>query len=79
MKLSGHTSILQSPTSKPYHLLSLLPVYPAGQPERITVDNEPKFVGRTLYVSVYEQGVTLDVIEPSKPTHTTLISPCLQF
>jgi putative transposase len=39
-----------------------------GAPKQITVYNGSEFAGRVLDVRAYAQGVTLDFIEPGKPT-----------
>jgi putative transposase len=39
-----------------------------GAPKQITVDNGPEFSGRMLDAWAYVHGVTLDFIEPGKPT-----------
>lgn len=38
-----------------------------GTPKRITLDNGPEFTGQALDAWAYQQGVTLDFIEPGKP------------
>jgi putative transposase len=39
-----------------------------GTPKQITIDNGPEFAGQVLDAWAYAQGVTLDFIEPGKPT-----------
>jgi putative transposase len=39
-----------------------------GVPKRITLDNGPEFAGRALDAWAYAHHVTLDFIEPGKPT-----------
>jgi putative transposase len=39
-----------------------------GAPKQITIDNGPEFAGRLLDAWAYAHGVTLDFIEPGKPT-----------
>ena len=39
-----------------------------GAPKQITVDNGPDFAGQALDAWAYAHGVTLDFIEPGKPT-----------
>ena len=39
-----------------------------GCPESIVCDNGPEFVGRTVDAWAYEHGVTLDHIQPGKPS-----------
>lgn len=39
-----------------------------GVPKRITLDNGPEFAGRALDAWAYAHKVTLDFIEPGKPT-----------
>jgi putative transposase len=39
-----------------------------GAPKQITIDNSPEFAGRNLDAWAYAHGVTLDFIEPGKPT-----------
>jgi putative transposase len=40
----------------------------SGAPKQITVDNGPEFAGQVLDAWAYAPGVTLDFIEPGKPT-----------
>lgn len=42
-------------------------------PKQITVDNGPEFAGRALDAWAYAHGVTLDFIEPGKPTQNAHI------
>jgi putative transposase len=44
-----------------------------GAPKQITVDNGPEFAGQALDAWAYAQGVTLDFIEPGKPTQNAHI------
>jgi putative transposase len=44
-----------------------------GEPKQITVDNGPEFAGQTLDAWAYAHGVTLDFIEPGKPTQNAHI------
>ena len=44
-----------------------------GAPKQITVDNGPEFAGRILDAWAYAHGVTLDFIEPGKPTQNAYI------
>jgi putative transposase len=44
-----------------------------GAPKQITVDNGPEFTGQVLDVWAYVHGVTLDFIEPGKPTQNSYI------
>src|SRR5262245_6504107 len=44
-----------------------------GAPKQITVDNGPEFAGRALDAWAYAHGVTLDFIEPGKPTQNAHI------
>jgi putative transposase len=44
-----------------------------GTPKQITVDNGPEFAGRILDAWAYAHGVTLDFIEPGKPTQNAHI------
>jgi putative transposase len=39
-----------------------------GAPKQITIDNGPEFAGQTLDAWAYAHGVTLDFIEPGKPS-----------
>jgi putative transposase len=39
-----------------------------GAPKQITLDNGPEFTGQALEVWAYAHSVTLDFIEPGKPT-----------
>lgn len=39
-----------------------------GAPRQITIDNGPEFSGQVLDAWAYAHGVTLDFIEPGKPT-----------
>jgi putative transposase len=39
-----------------------------GAPKQITIDNSPEFAGQLLDAWAYAHGVTLDFIEPGKPT-----------
>jgi putative transposase len=39
-----------------------------GCPKRLLVDNGPEFAGQVLDAWAYEHGVTVDFIEPGKPT-----------
>lgn len=39
-----------------------------GAPKQITIDNGPEFTGQTLDAWAYTHGVTLDFIEPGKPS-----------
>ncbi len=43
-------------------------VAPYGSPKQITIDNGPEFAGHLLDAWAYAHGVTLDFIEPGKPT-----------
>jgi putative transposase len=45
----------------------------SGAPKQITVDNGPEFAGQALDVWAYAHGVTLDFIEPGKPTQNAHI------
>jgi putative transposase len=44
-----------------------------GAPKQITVDNGPEFAGQVLDAWAYTHGVTLDFIEPGKPTQNAHI------
>ena len=44
-----------------------------GAPKQITVDNGPEFAGQVLDAWAYAHGVTLDFIEPGKPTQNAHI------
>src|SRR5215831_4545285 len=44
-----------------------------GAPKQITVDNGPEFAGQVLDAWAYAHGVTLDFIEPGKPTQNGYI------
>jgi putative transposase len=44
-----------------------------GTPKQITVDNGPEFAGQALDAWAYAHGVTLDFIEPGKPTQNAHI------
>jgi putative transposase len=44
-----------------------------GAPKQITVDNGPEFAGHVLDAWAYAHGVTLDFIEPGKPTQNAQI------
>ena len=44
-----------------------------GAPKQITVDNGPEFAGQVLDAWAYLHGVTLDFIEPGKPTQNAHI------
>jgi len=44
-----------------------------GAPKQITVDNGPEFSGQVLDAWAYAHGVTLDFIEPGKPTQNAHI------
>lgn len=39
-----------------------------GAPKQITIDNGPEFAGQALDAWAYARGVTLDFIEPGKPS-----------
>ena len=39
-----------------------------GVPKQLTLDNGPEFAGRVLDAWAYDHQVTLDFIEPGKPT-----------
>jgi len=45
----------------------------SGAPKQITVDNGPEFAGHVLDAWAYAHGVTLDFIEPGKPTQNAHI------
>ena len=42
-------------------------------PNRIQVDNCREFISKALHGWAYENGVTLDLLRPGKPTDKTLI------
>ncbi len=44
-----------------------------GAPKQITVDNGPEFAGQVLDAWAYAQHVTLDFIEPGKPTQNAYL------
>jgi putative transposase len=44
-----------------------------GAPKQITVDNGPEFAGQAFDAWAYAQSVTLDFIEPGKPTQNAHI------
>jgi putative transposase len=44
-----------------------------GAPKQITVDNGPEFAGQALDAWAYAHGLTLDFIEPGKPTQNAHI------
>lgn len=44
-----------------------------GAPKQLTIDNGPEFAGRALDAWAYAHGVTLDFIEPGKPTQNAHI------
>lgn len=44
-----------------------------GQPDSIVLDNGPEFTGRALDAWAYENGITLDFIQPGKPIQNAFI------
>jgi putative transposase len=44
-----------------------------GRPKRLLVDNGPEFAGQVLDAWAYGHEVTLDFIEPGKPTQNGYI------
>lgn len=44
-----------------------------GAPQRITVDNGPEFISRCLDAWAYQHGITLDFIQPGKPSQNGFI------
>ena len=44
-----------------------------GNPQRITVDNGPEFISRAVDAWAYQRTITMDFIDPGKPTQNAFI------